>query len=128
VIYRLADRVERGAAAPRLPKKHGVRPLAARVMRVGREDDPVTRTVLDKLAELAGASETPRTTPGRLRELAMDLLDLAESVETARVLPRRQPPPPSRGRHRNGPLAWLLDYAARAMTTGGASTKNQPVA
>jgi len=113
VIYRLADRVERGVAAPRLPKKHGVGPLVARVARVGREEDPVMRAVLARLAELTEASEQPRTTPGRLRDLAMDLLDLAEVVETARVLPRRQPPPPSRGRHRNGPLAWLLDYAAK---------------
>jgi len=112
-IYRLADRVERGAAAPRLPKKHGLGPLAARAARVGREDDPVTRDVLARLAELAEASETPRTTPGRLRKLAMDLVDLAEGVKAARVLPRRQPPPPSRGRHRSGPLAWLLDYAAK---------------
>jgi hypothetical protein len=112
-IYRLADRVERGAAAPRLPKKLGLRSLAARVARAGREDDPVTRAVLARLAELSEASETPRTTPGRLRELAMDLLDLAEGVETARVFPRRQPPPPSRGRHRSGPLAWLLDHAAK---------------
>jgi hypothetical protein len=112
-IYRLADRVERGAAALRLPKKHGLRPLATRVARAGREDDPVTRAVLARLAELAEASEQPRTTPGRLRELAMDLLDLAEDVETTRVLPRRQPPPLSRGRHRNGPLAWLLDRAAK---------------
>ena len=112
-IYRFADRVERGAAAPRLPKKHGLRPLAARVARAGREDDPVTRTILARLAKLAEASETPRTTPGRLRELAMDLLDLAEEVATARVFPRRQPPPPSRGRHRSGPLAWLLDRAAK---------------
>jgi len=34
LLYRLADRVERGAARPRLPKKHGVRQLAAHVTRL----------------------------------------------------------------------------------------------
>lgn len=75
VIYRLADRVERGEARPRLPKKHGVRVLAGRVARAGREDDPVTRDVLVRLGELAEASERwPRATPRALRELAIEVL------------------------------------------------------
>ena len=109
LLYRLADRVERGATAPRLPKKHGVRQLAARVARLGRADDPVTRTMLAKLAELTEASEQPRMTPRALRGLAIEVLALSEDVATARVLPRDQPPAPSRGRRPNAPLAWLLD-------------------
>ena len=54
LLYRLAARVERGAAAPRLPKKHGPRQLAKLAARVGRGDDPVTRAVLAKLAKRTG--------------------------------------------------------------------------
>jgi hypothetical protein len=113
LLYRLADRVERGAAAPRLPKKHGVRQLAARVARLGRADDPVTRAVLAKLAELTGTSEQPRTSPRALRGLAIEVLALSEDVATARVLPRDQPAPTSRGRRPNAPLAWLLDRGTK---------------
>lgn len=113
LLYRLADRVERGAAAPRLPKKHGARQLAVRVARLGRADDPVTRAVLAKLAELAEASEQPRTTPRALRGLAIEVLALSEDVASARVLPRDQPAPPSRGRPPNAPLAWLLDRGTK---------------
>jgi hypothetical protein len=113
LLYRLADRVERGAAAPRLPKKHGVRQLAARVARVGRANDPVTRTVLAKLAELTEASEQPRTTPRALRGLAIEVLALSEDVASSRVLPRDQSPPPSRGRRPNAPLAWLLERGTK---------------
>jgi hypothetical protein len=113
LLYRLADRVERGAAAPRLPKKHGVRQLAARVARLGRADDPVTRAVLAKLAALTEASEQPRTPPRALRGLAIEVLALSEDVATSRVLPRDQPPPPSRGRRPNAPLAWLLDRGTK---------------
>ena len=113
LLYRLADRVERGAAAPRLPKKHGVRQLAVRVARLGRADDPVTRAVLAKLAELTEASEQPRTTPRALRGLAIEVLALSEDVATSRVLPRDQPAPPSRGRRPNAPLAWLLDRGTK---------------
>jgi len=113
LLYRLADRVERGAAAPRLPKKHGLRQLVARVARVGRADDPVTRSVLAKLAELTGASEQPRTTPRALRGLAIEVLALSEDVATARVLPRDQPRPLIRGRRPNAPLAWLLDRGTK---------------
>ena len=56
--------------------------------RLGRADDPVTRAVLAKLAELIGASEAPRTTPRTLRGLAIEVLALSEDVATARVLPR----------------------------------------
>lgn len=109
LIYRLADRVERGAARPRLPKRLGVRQLAARVARAGREDDPVTWRVLAKRAELAEASErTPRTTPRALRDLGIALANLAEDVEDARAIPHRQPPPSPRGRRPNFPLAQLL--------------------
>ena len=66
--------------------------------RLGRDDDPVTRAVLAKLAELTGASEQPRMTPRALRGLAIEVLALSEDVATARVLPRYQSPPPSRGR------------------------------
>ena len=113
LLYRLADRVERGAAAPRLPKKHGLRQLAARVTRLGRADDPVTRAVLAKLGELTGASEQPRTTPRALRGLAIEVLALSEDVATARVLPRDQPRPLIRGRRPNAPLAWLLDRGTK---------------
>ena len=113
LLYRLADRVERGAAAPRLPKKHGLRQLATRVARLGRSDDPVTQGVLAKLAELTGASEQPRTTPRALRGLAIEILSLSEDVATSRVLPRDQPAPPSRGRRPNAPLAWLLDRGTK---------------
>jgi hypothetical protein len=113
LLYRLADRVERGAAAPRLPKKHGVRQLAARVARLGRADDPVTRGVLAKLTELTGASEQPRSTPRTLRGLAIEILALSEDVASARVLPRDQPRSPSRGRPPNAPLAWLLDRGTK---------------
>lgn len=113
LLYRLADRVERGASAPRLPKKHGLRQLAGRVARLGRADDPVTRAVLAKLAELTGASEQPRTTPRALRGLAIEVFALSEDVATARVLPREQSPPPSRGRRPNAPLAWLLDRGTK---------------
>jgi len=113
LLYRLADRVERGAAAPRLPKKHGLRQLAVRVARLGRTDDPVTRSVLAKLAELTEASEQSRTTPKALRGLAIEILALSEDVATARVLPRDQPRPPSRGRRPNAPLAWLLDRGTK---------------
>ena len=77
--------------------------------RLGRGDDPVTRAVLAKLAELTEASEQPRTTPRALRGLAIEVLALSEDVATSRVLPRDQPARLSRGRRPNAPLAWLLD-------------------
>lgn len=114
LLYRRADRVERGAAAPRLPKRDDLRQLAGRAARVGRADDPVTRDVLARLAELAEVSARwPSTTPRALRELARGVLRLSEEVATSRALPFRQPPPPARGRRPNLPLAQLLDKAAR---------------
>ena len=73
----------------------------------------MTRAVLAKLAELTEASEQPRTTPRALRGLAIEVLALSEDVATARVLPREQPAPPSRGRRPNAPLAWLLDRGTK---------------
>lgn len=114
LLYRLADRVERGAATPRLPKRDDLRQLAGRAARVGRADDPVTQDVLARLAGLAEASERwPRATPRALRELAVEVLRLSEDVATSRALPFRQPPPPKRGRRPNVPLAQLLDKAAK---------------
>ena len=114
LLYRLADRVERGAAAPRLPKRVDLRQLAGRAARVGRAEDPVTRDVLARLAGLAEASERwPSATPRLLRELALGVLRLSEEVATSRALPFRQPPPPKRGRRPNVPLAQLLDRAAK---------------
>jgi len=52
----------------------------------------VTRAVLAKLAELAEASEPPRTPPRVLRGLAIEVLALSEDVASSRVLPPRATP------------------------------------
>jgi hypothetical protein len=114
-LYRHADRVERGDAAPRILKKHAVSVLAAGVARVGYNDDPVTQAVLADLAELTeDIAKQPSATPRVLRHAAQDLVRLSKVVANARSLPRRVAPrSPRGGRYPNVPLERLLYFAAK---------------
>lgn len=112
-LYRRADRVERGTAAPRLPRALSLAALARRVEQAGYRDDPVTNSTCTRLAELAAAIDGKPVTPATLRATAIELLDLADVAEGARYLPHWRPPPRHRGRHPNVVLDGLLRYAAR---------------
>lgn len=113
-LYRRADRVERGAVAARLPKALSLVALARRVDQVGERDDPVTRSTVDRLVEVAATLEGMATTPAGIRAAAIEVLRLAEAVAGARDFPRwRAPARPRGGRHPNVPLDRLLHYAAK---------------
>jgi len=113
-LYRRADRVERGAVAARLTKDLSLVALTRRVGQVGQGDDPVTRSTVDRLVEIAATLEGKATTPAAIRTAAIEVLRLAETVVGARDLPRWRPPArPRRGRHPNVPLDRLLHYAAK---------------
>ena len=111
-LYRRADRVERGAVVARVPKTLALAALARRVAQVGQGDDPVTRSTIDRLIEIAATIEGRTTTPAAIRTAAIEVLRLAEDVAGARDLPHWRPPPGHRGRHPNIPLDSLLHYAA----------------
>jgi hypothetical protein len=112
-LYRLADRVERDARV-RVPRRL-VDELAAHAARVGPTDDPVLAPVLATLARLR---EHYPAKPWELRKAAIQLLDLVDAVEDARLLPV----PPALQRRRRAPVGrprnWILDrilaVAARA--------------
>jgi len=114
-LYRHADRVERGAAAPRVPRKHAIPVLAAGVARAGYNDDTVTQAVLVDLAALTEAiAKQPSATPWVLRHAAQELVRLSEVVANARSLPRRVAPrSPRGGRYPNVPLERLLCLGAK---------------
>jgi len=113
-LYRRADRVERGAVAPRVPKTLALAALARRVGQVGHGDDPVTISVSARLVEIAATIEGRATTPAAIRTAAIEVLRLAETVAGARDLPRWLPSArPRGGRHPNVPLDRLLHYAAK---------------
>ena len=112
-LYRRADCVERGTAAPRLPKALSLAVLARRIEQAGYRDDPVTHSTCTRLAELATTLDGKTITRATLRSAAIDLLDLADAAEEARYLPRWRPPPRHRGRHPNVVLDGLLRFAAR---------------
>jgi hypothetical protein len=113
-LYRRADGVERGAVAARVPKALSLAALARRVGQVGQGDDPVTRSTVDRLVEVAATLEGRATTPAAIRAAAIEVLSLAEAVAGARDLPRwRSPARPRGGRHPNVPLDRLFRYAAK---------------
>lgn len=113
-LYRRADRVERGAVVARVPKTLSLAALARRVGQVGQGDDPVTRSTVDRLVELAATIEGKAATPAAIRAMAIEVVRLAETVAGARDLPRWRPPArPRGGRHPNVPLDSLLHYAAK---------------
>jgi hypothetical protein len=112
-LYRRADRVERGTAAPRLPRALALAALARRVEQAGYRDDPLTRLTCTRLAALAAAVDGKPVSPATLRSAAIELLDLADAAGGARYLPRWRPPPRHRGRHPNVVLDGLLRFAAR---------------
>jgi hypothetical protein len=112
-LYRRADRVERGAAAPRLPRALSLAALARRVEQAGYQDDPVTSSTCARLVELGAAIDGKPVTPATLRSAAITLLDLADVAQDARYLPHWRPPPRHRGRHPNVVLDGLLRFAAR---------------
>jgi hypothetical protein len=112
-LYRRADRVERGTAAPRLPKALSLAVLARRVEQAGEEDDSVVRSASARLIVLDGALDGKSATPAMIRSAAIELLDLADDVAGARYLPRWRPAPRRRGRHPNVLIDALLRYAAR---------------
>lgn len=112
-LYRRADRVERGAVAPRMPQALSLATLNRRVGQVGQGDDPVTGATSTRLAELAATIDGRSVTPTAIRTVAIEVLRLAEDVARARDLPHWRPPPGHRGRHPNIPLDTLLHYAAK---------------
>lgn len=112
-LYRRADHVERGTAAPRMLKGLSLAALARRVERAGYRDDPVTSSTCTRLVELAATIDGKSVTPAMLRSAAIELLDLADAAEGARYLPRLRLPPRHRGRHPNVVLDGLLRFAAR---------------
>jgi len=69
-LYRHANRLERGTAAPRFPRALSLAALARRVEQAGQADDPVTRSTSTRLADLAAALDGRPATPAAIRASA----------------------------------------------------------